>query len=257
MSFSLFSSLSCTVAKKSASSVVATPGLNTISSSNLILYYSFESADITGSTLKNKITGGTNDLTVTGSTPISSTYINGTGSLKLSSSNNAYVSIASSYYSVTQSFALKIYLVSTTSQFVNFFTAYGGGFSWTLCYLQGYWALGTPNQGAFILRFILAGTIQEFVFSSNLPLNTWHSVAFTKNSNTFKAYLNGTEVSSQTGSNQDLTGHYSSTEFSIGRYMTNSTTASSDAISGFVDDFRFYNRVLTASEVSTLHTTYD
>jgi len=107
----------------------------------------------------------------------------------------------------------------------------------------------TPKSGGNTLRFVITVNgpgAQQFLEAPVLATGEWAHVAVTLNGNTGTLYLNGTAVDSG-----DITidpANFNPTLNYIGK-----SQFSADAFfNGLVDDFRIYNRSLTAAEVKAL-----
>jgi len=251
MSLSSFSSMGYYVggSLSIAPSAPAT-GLDNISSANLIHYYNFETAGLSGSTFKNGISGGTADITLSGSNFIDTTiYKNGAGALKITSSNFGYLTTGKNLYSATQTLAFKFYVSSTgISTFNHPFGSYYNGIANYNNLCQVY-----QNGANYVLRFYFYNpSVYDLTLSNNIALNTWHSVAITKNGTTLQGFLNGAYVTQvATGTDYKLFNNSSTNTFAFGRDRNQTTLT----FNGDIDDFRLYNRVLTNAEITTLHST--
>jgi len=117
MSLSSFSSLGQYVEVKSAASGgTAGAGANVISSTGLVYYYPFETADVSGSTCANKIAGGTSNLSLFGS-PTISTSIFQCGSASILTDANKYAAFTNNeaFYSTDASVAFWFRVISVPS----------------------------------------------------------------------------------------------------------------------------------------------
>jgi len=109
----------------------------------------------------------------------------------------------------------------------------------------------TPNNGSTI-RFAIttsgAGGEQQINGTSALSTGMWHHVAVTKSGGTGRLYVDGVQVGQNTGMSLSPASLGSTTNNWIGR-----SQYSGDAyLDGQVDDFRIYNRALSAAEVQGL-----
>ena len=249
MSISSLSSIARNIIKPTSatSSSIAT-GSDNISTTNLIYFYNFESAGVSGSTFKNGITGGTADLTLYGSNYITTTSTlvkNGTGSLQINSTNYAKFNNTSALnlYSATQSIALK-FLLTTPGNYNQIFVTYSGGT------VNG-WLQVYQNGAVYTLRYYFYNGSAELVISTTIAINTWYSVVITKNGGTIQVFLNGSYVTQNTTSNCMFFNNDTTGSFVIGRDTIQYTLT----FVGNVDDLRIYNRVLTGAEILTLHNT--
>jgi hypothetical protein len=233
-----------------ASALPAT-GFDNISTANLVHFYNFESDGLSGSTFRNGISGGTADVTLSGSNFIDTTIKrNGASAFKVTSTNFAYLTTGKNLFSSTQTIALKFYLSSTGITDYNvIFASYFNNISNYNGFFQVY------RSGAnWILRYVFYNpSIIELILSNNIPLNAWHSIAITKNGTTIQVFLNGSYVTQYTHATNNfmLFNNSATNTFAIGRDRNQSQYT----FNGAVDDLRIYNRVLTGGEITTLHTT--
>ncbi len=85
-----------------------------------------------------------------------------------------------------------------------------------------------------------------------LTLNTWYHLVVVLNAGspyTGNLYINGT----QAGTNAAMTLHASDLGATTGNYIGRSTFTADWYYSGHIDDFRIYNRALSAAEVTALY----
>ncbi|MDH7446640.1 LamG domain-containing protein [Aquimarina sp. 2201CG14-23] len=98
----------------------------------------------------------------------------------------------------------------------------------------------------------LSSTRRTYVADQAIEVNVWHHVAIIITSGTnMDIYIDGVKTSgTYSGSGGDL--EYSNTSGSIGRH-DRSMTETANHFKGALDDFRYWNRELTASEISELN----
>jgi hypothetical protein len=92
------------------------------------------------------------------------------------------------------------------------------------------------------------GSEQQITGSSALPTGQWVHVAVTKSGNTGTLYVNGSAV----GSNNSMSLSPSSLSSTNQNWIGRSQYSADPYMDGRVDDFRIYNRALSASEVDDL-----
>lgn len=102
---------------------------------------------------------------------------------------------------------------------------------------------GAAGVGNWILRG--AGLTDVFAYGGALPTPTVNTFAFDSATNVVKAYVNGIVVDSVPQTTVNVTG---TGPFKIGGYSTSSGLESNV----LMDEFRFYNRCLSDSEVAEL-----
>jgi hypothetical protein len=96
------------------------------------------------------------------------------------------------------------------------------------------------------------GTVAFPVNNYAVSPNTWYHVAVTYNNSNLVTYVNGASIN-----NTALTGNFvvSSANSRLRIGAMGSTSGNNGGFNGTIDDFRVYNRALSATEVSTLYTT--
>jgi len=226
---------------------VATYPLNTDSS--LLLYYTFETTN--GLSLLNNKTGLydaslSNTAIVTTANKKNgsqSGYFNGTG---------YYVTLPSTLTIGTNGFTIACWINITALPFSN-------------CVI---WQLGDGNGsgspawngnisfGIYSNNVIQVGSFKHGIncsYSSGFSTGSWYHIVFTFNSS-FQCllYVNGSQVQSSNGS--EYTFVNSPVSYC---YLGNGTYNGgfgNPSYNGYLDDFRIYNRVLSAAEIASLYT---
>jgi len=92
------------------------------------------------------------------------------------------------------------------------------------------------------------GWLGNFQTSTTLTTNTWYYLTITRSGSTFKMYLNGNLENTQTSS-ADISDSSNSNTFYMG-YFDND---GGSYYNGKLDEFRIYNRALSASEITALY----
>jgi hypothetical protein len=109
----------------------------------------------------------------------------------------------------------------------------------------------TAQSGSNALRFAIstggAGAEQRINGTSALPTGVWTHVAVTKSGNTGTLYVNGAQV----GQNTAMTLNPSSLGNTTNNWLGRSQYAD-PFLDGQLDEFRIYNRALSASEILAL-----
>jgi hypothetical protein len=107
----------------------------------------------------------------------------------------------------------------------------------------------TPKSGGNTLRFTISvsgnGAGEQILETSPLPVGEWSHVAVTLNGNTGTLYVNGAVADSRTVTIDPA-------DFSPALNYIGKSQYADPYFKGVVDDFRIYNRSLSASEVSAL-----
>jgi hypothetical protein len=111
-----------------------------------------------------------------------------------------------------------------------------------------------PNAGSTV-RFAITtggnGAEQQLNASPALPTGVWKHVAVTRNGNTGTLYIDGVQVAQNTNMTLSPSSLGSTTNNWIGR----SQYSGDSYLDGQIDQFRIYNRALTAAEVLALFQT--
>ena len=147
----------------------------------------------------------------------------------------------------TENFSLAFWVQRASSTNTNARIFYKGASSDTQV---GYTVAGANNS----IRLLLCNGTSRSTTTCTLPsLNTWHHVAFTvdRAANKVIGYINGVKATEKT-----LTGYTGiNLNNTFGALISANTTSGLNAWPGKVDEFRFYKRVLSASEVAALQVT--
>jgi hypothetical protein len=103
-----------------------------------------------------------------------------------------------------------------------------------------------------LVFFLYPTTSQEVISSTALTLNTWHHVAATYDGATERIYIDGTldASASATGDVGDGTG---SLTFAHNAVRGAQESQNNGFFSGALDEVRWYNRALSAAEITALH----
>ena len=183
--------------------------------SKLFVYYTFNLESLNGTTLYNYSTGTYSS--------VKSTSFSGT----LDTSNNI---IGNACLPTNKSFNLPDFSAGNDYSlcFWIYLTQLGNNF-WT--YYNGGWYNMVITNGVFVYNGVST--------NYTLSLNTWYHIAFVGSSitNTTIFYVNGVQQSNQSVVSSTGIGNYTSIS----------------GINGNLDDFRFYTRTLSQSEIVTLY----
>ena len=87
-------------------------------------------------------------------------------------------------------------------------------------------------------------------FESAIQRNNWNHYVITRFQNSQKGFLNGTSVG--TG-NYNYGDNFSFTLSAIAKHWWSNGTQSSTRLTGLFDDYRIYDRALSAAEVQALY----
>jgi hypothetical protein len=243
MSLSSFSSLGQLVQFRKPTSSAGATGLDTISTTSIVYFYPFETADVSGATYKNGISAGTYDLTLAGTPVQTSTKINGGGALETSVSKFAYLTTPTNYYSTTQSFCFKFRVTAVSGYVALLHSLWGSSGNNLNFMIQIY-----NNSPPYVVRGVFNNpSYGEIAISSSIAQNTWYSLAVVKNGSSIQCYLNGASSGSSGSS-------FLTTANQVNRlYIGTDHTQPAFFMNGFIDAVYIYNRALSGAEVLALH----
>ncbi|SHN43918.1 cellulose binding domain-containing protein [Chitinophaga sp. CF418] len=164
--------------------------------------------------------------------------------LKLDGTANAYASLPAGTLSTLNDFTIttwvKMDAITTWMRIFDF----GSG-------TNNYLFL-TPQAGVTsgksIVRYAIrnGGGEQQVNYNYTFPLNTWTHFAITQSGNTCRLYINGTLVATNTGVTIKPAALGGTTQ----NYLGKSQFTADPNLKAKIDEFRIYNRALTASEIA-------
>jgi hypothetical protein len=219
----------------------------------LVLWYKFDEAG--GMTVADSSGNARNTgiATIGGGTgSFSTTHQVGTGAVNLggtSSTVGAYVNVP------TNLSAMGAGATITIACWVNITTARNWARLWDFnnSSTTGYMFLSPQEQTNGFVRFAITQTNNggEQMISSAAKLPTgWHHIAITLDAaSTGTMYIDGTVA----GTNTAMTLRPTSIGATTNNWIGRSAFTADPYLAGLVDDFRVYNRALSASEITTLY----
>jgi hypothetical protein len=105
------------------------------------------------------------------------------------------------------------------------------------------------SDGFIRIEPFWTGNNTNFILSSStLNNNNWHNVITTFNSGTNQLYVNGVYNTQQTG--KTLTAFTNNPNYIVGAGVAIERSLGTNYFSGNISNFNFYNRALTATEIS-------
>ena len=124
-------------------------------------------------------------------------------------------------------------------------------------YVSFEFTLGSTNCYANVSMGPTGGSAYTAQYSSPLTANTWfHVCVVASYGNNVSLYINGSQVA-QSSSQLPTSGYIGTqtngTATNIIRFGGQATTPSNNAFNGYLDDFRIYNKVLTAAQILQLY----
>ena len=164
--------------------------------------------------------------------------------LKLDGSANAYASLPAGVLSTLNDFTITTWV--KMDALVNWMRIFDFG-NGTNNYL-----FFTPQvsvtSGKSTVRYAIknGGGEQQVSYNYTFPLNTWTHFAITQSGNTCRLYINGTLVATNTGVTIKPAALGSTTQ----NYLGKSQFTADPNLKGKIDEFRIYNRALTAAEIA-------
>jgi len=211
-----------------------------VTPTDLFGYWNFDEGS--GTTAADSGSGGNNGTLQSGASW--TTGFNGSA-VHLDGSASGYVSFSSGMVGTLNDFSVSCWVkVDTNKVWARVFD-FGSG--------TGTYMFLTPDSGAGTVRYaITTGSSsgeQQLNSSTFLSSGVWHHVAVTLSGNTGVLYLDGTAVNTNSNMTLKPSSLGNTTQNYIGKSQWNDPN-----LIGNVDDFRIYNRALTATEISALAT---
>lgn len=226
--------------------------------SNLLLWYKFDSTtgsnSTTGSAINNGNTikdysGNGKDGTLVGGAILTDGIGGGSVKLDNANSNKDYVQIPNGILNgqdeITISFFAKVGVAKTNTWF------FGLGPD------NGKYIIVNSQSSAGVVRGLISkgswGAEEDVAAQSALPLNTWKHVTLqiSGSTKTETMYIDGVQVAQKTGLNAKPSDIYDASKDYSG-YIGKSLYSGDSWFTGQIADFRIYNKILSASEVKEL-----
>lgn len=111
----------------------------------------------------------------------------------------------------------------------------------------------SPVSGSSTFRYAIkvnGGAEQQINSSASLPANEWHHVAITLSGTVGTLYIDGVAA----GTNSSMSNKPSALGTTTLNYIGKSQFSADAYLNGIVDEFRIYNRALSATEVEAVYT---
>ena len=207
----------------------------------LQLYYTFN--DVSGTNVPDHSASGTNVGTVIGAPETVAGYEGNALQFPLKSD---YVQVANDITTSLTDFTVAAWVYLNSS--VWYPRIFDFGTSTTSGDPKNYVFL-TQTGTSLRYEILTPGTSAQQVNStSTLPLNAWVHVAFTLKGSVGTIYINGVA----SGTNTSMTLNPSSLGSTDQNYIARSQWPGDPAFQGIIDEFRLYNRALTADDLLSL-----
>lgn len=165
--------------------------------------------------------------------------------LKLDGTANAYASLPAGVVSTLNDFTITIWVkMDALTNWMRIFD-FGNG---TNNYLFLTPQVGVTS-GKSTVRYAIknGGGEQQVSYNYTFPLNTWTHFAITQSGNTCRLYINGALVATNTGVTIKPGALGSTTQ----NYLGKSQFTADPNLKAKVDEFRIYNRALSAAEIAS------
>ncbi|WP_177189452.1 cellulose binding domain-containing protein [Chitinophaga sp. YR573] len=163
--------------------------------------------------------------------------------LKLNGTATAYASLPTGLVSTLNDFTITAWVsMDALSNWMRVFDLGTGTSKYLFLTVQG----GTAS-GKSIIRYAIknGGAEQTVSYNYTLPLNTWTHFAVTQSGNTCSLYINGVLVASNTS----VTIKPATLGSTNQNYIGKSQYTADPMFKGAIDEFKIYNRALSAAEI--------
>src|ERR1035437_7120379 len=202
----------------------------------LQLYYTFN--DVSGTTVPDHSPDGANIGTVNGAPQIVTGY---EGSALDFPTKPDYVQVPNDITTSLTDFTVTAWVkLDNIAQWQRIFD-FGSA-------TTNYVFLGDKGNGVLRFEAVIGGVIQQVDCASLLPVGAWVHVAFTLQGSVGTIYVNGVAA----GTNPSMTLNPSMLGSTNQNYIAKSQWDNDPGLEGSVDEFRLYNRALTADDVLSL-----
>ena len=248
----------------SGTNMIYSSSISTQVTDGLVIYYPFD-------TNNNDIISGTNHFVTTTATINTSDPIPivGTGYLNCDGKCLSHSSIVSFTQLSTTALSYSSWISFPTTSFsgqtlMNFFSSSNS----TAIYLTNRATPNTASTTIVSIAFVTNGSpYQQYMFNliPTITINTWYHIAFTINNNILNIYVNGVLFNGCSGSvlnasessitpvSFPYTMTYSPIRFGFDKISIGSGHNGGITSRSYHDDIRFYNRVLTQSDVTAIY----
>jgi len=230
---------------------------------DVVLWYRFD--DASGTVAADSSTGagaphnGMLMTAGTGTGTFSTTHQVGTGALTLngsSSTNGAYVNVPASLNALGATTAITIacWINVTTDRAWGRVFDFNNTSTTGYMFLTTYQSQKTPNSVRFAISAAGNSTEEQIGSTGRLSTGAWHHVAVVLDAGatyTGTLYVDGVVA----GTNAAMTLRPSSLGNTANNWIGRSAYTTDPYFAGLLDDFRVYNRALSASEITTLFAT--
>lgn len=152
-------------------------------------------------------------------------------------------------FNSTNTFSVEGWILPRANAYRRIFSNYTSGVG-----ASGEIAFDTYNQGAnngkaLRLYIVINGVASQVGAANVLTLNTWNFVAATFDNGVMKLYVNGNLVASANATGSTFVTSAANAAYGFGEEPV--TGVGSEFFDGKMDEFRFWNKALTAGEISS------
>jgi hypothetical protein len=226
---------------------------------NLLLWYTFDTASISGTTVTN-YNGDYNGTLRNSATTSTTTVMKGTASLYLQNTNTQHVSIPTITVtsSVSFSFWINPAIANNNNCIFDSADAIDPNANNIVIFLN-------TNKLGFSYNVNNYNIRNDWYYSNNLtdiPTNSWTHIVIvsyptSSNTNTIQIYKNNVLIT--TNIINPNNGSYSAAIISksrVSNFIGRTNTSGYNTYSGYIDDFRIYNEVLSQDKIDILYNSY-
>lgn len=219
---------------------------------NLVNWYKFDSADVTGSTVKDFITN-TYNATLAGSATVSTTQSKfGGASLYVNGVSSSYCAIPAFTFSGTtgMSIAFWTYVTAYSAGHPPFKMAINSSATIASNYgqiIRPWYGTGPSNQNPITNFYVDTDNIDTPISGSSVTiLNQWNHLVYILSGTVLKMYVNGSLYGSATL-------HTALQNITYNTFLIGSDVNYNGAQTAYFDDFRVYNAQITEAQVAAIY----
>lgn len=219
---------------------------------NLVNWYKFDSADVTGSTVKDFITN-TYNATLAGSATVSTTQSKfGGASLYVNGVSSSYCAIPAFTFNGTtgMSIAFWTYVTAYSAGHPPFKMAINSSATIASNYgqiIRPWYGTGPANQNPITNFYVDTDNIDTPISGSSVTiLNQWNHLVYVLSGTVLKMYVNGSLYGSATL-------HAALQNITYNTFLIGSDVNYNGAQTAYFDDFRVYNAQITAEQVVAIY----
>lgn len=219
---------------------------------NLVNWYKFDSADVTGSTVKDYITN-TYNATLAGSATVSTTQSKfGGASLYINGVSSSYCAIPAFTFNGTtgMSIAFWTYVTAYSAGNPPFKMAINSSATIASNYgqiIRPWYGTGTANQNPITNFYVDTDNIDTAISGSSVTiLNQWNHLVYVLSGTVLKIYVNGSLYGSATL-------HTALQNITYNTFLIGSDVNYNGAQTAYFDDFRVYNAQITDAQITAIY----